>query len=92
MNTQTAPVCPRCEGFIPRNSKPGAYSGALSRADNKTEVCSPCGEEEALVALFPTEAWPIGRLNDPLQQAAVGRFIEATEMILHGDCLPKDKP
>lgn len=86
---QTAPVCPRCGGFIPRNSKPGAYIGALSRADNSTEICSPCGEEEALVALFPVEAWPIGTVGDPLSQAAVGRFIEAMEMTLHGDCIPR---
>lgn len=34
-------VCPRCkkeyEGFP-----------AVSRTDNKTEICSPCGTEEAL--------------------------------------------
>lgn len=42
------PVCPRCKGFIPNNERPGAYPGALSRADNKTEVCSACGLEEAV--------------------------------------------
>lgn len=42
------PVCPRCLGFIPNNDKPGEYPGARSRADNKTEVCSPCGLEEAM--------------------------------------------
>jgi len=42
------PVCPRCLGFIPNNQTPGAYMGALSRTDNKTEICSDCGTEEAM--------------------------------------------
>jgi len=34
-------VCPRCGN---------EYTGfpALSRVDNKTSICSPCGEEEGL--------------------------------------------
>ena len=46
------PHCPRCGGFIPNNQNPGLYPGALSRVDNKTEICSACGEEEALEDLF----------------------------------------
>lgn len=42
------PICPRCAGFIPNDEIPGAYPGALSRADDETEVCSPCGGEEAM--------------------------------------------
>jgi hypothetical protein len=45
----TAPICPRCGGFIPNDAMPGAYPGALSRTDNKTEICSDCGTDEALV-------------------------------------------
>lgn len=41
-------VCPRCEGLVPNNASPGAYPGALSRTDNNTEICSRCGEMEAL--------------------------------------------
>lgn len=41
-------VCPRCLGRIPNNENPGAYMGALSRTDNKTEICSACGSEEAM--------------------------------------------
>ena len=41
------PICPRCLGYIPENSKPGAHQGARSRTDNRTEVCTPCGVEEA---------------------------------------------
>lgn len=43
-----SPICPRCFNAIPNNDSPGAYIGALSRTDNLTEICSPCGELEAL--------------------------------------------
>jgi ribosomal protein S27AE len=42
-------TCPRCGGYIPNNVTPSAYTGALSRLDNKTEICSDCGTEEALL-------------------------------------------
>lgn len=44
------PICPTCHGYIPNNDTPGAYPGALSRVDNKTEVCSACGVKEAIRA------------------------------------------
>jgi RNase P subunit RPR2 len=34
-------TCPRCEGPMP------SYPGALCRRDNKTMICSECGEIEA---------------------------------------------
>lgn len=40
--------CPRCGGGIPNNATPGKYVGALSRVDNKTEICSSCGTNEAM--------------------------------------------
>lgn len=40
--------CPRCGGGIPNDINIGAYPGALSRTDNKTEICSECGTLEAL--------------------------------------------
>ena len=46
--SDTLPVCPRCDGYIPNNDTPGLYPGALSRLDNETEVCSACGQNEAL--------------------------------------------
>lgn len=46
------PHCPKCGGFIPNNDTPGAYIGALSRVDNKTEICSACGEAEAFDDYF----------------------------------------
>lgn len=43
---------------------PGAYPGALSRTDNRTEVCSKCGTDEAMQDfmqnhLTPQKDWPI---------------------------------
>jgi hypothetical protein len=46
---KSAPICPSCDGFIPNNETPGAYMGAISRKDNKTEICSACGTREALL-------------------------------------------
>ena len=40
--------CPSCDGYIPNNITPGAYVGAISRKDNKTEICSACGLVEAM--------------------------------------------
>jgi hypothetical protein len=47
-----APICPSCGGFIPNNQYPGKYPGALSRKDNKTEICSACGTREALLPII----------------------------------------
>lgn len=44
--------CPRCKGYIPNNVDIGQYCGALSRLDNKTEICSACGQDEALEQYF----------------------------------------
>ncbi|CAB4139876.1 hypothetical protein UFOVP355_31 [uncultured Caudovirales phage] len=40
--------CPICNGPIPCAEYEGQYSGALSRRDNKTEICSACGVDEAI--------------------------------------------
>lgn len=42
------PVCPICLGYIPNNLAPGMYPGAISRIDNETEICSECGQREAI--------------------------------------------
>jgi len=58
-------VCPRCwTNWIPNNEHPGKYPGALSRADNKTEICSDCGTQEAMIEMrgkkcLPVESWPV---------------------------------
>lgn len=44
--------CPTCDGQIPNNETPGAYMGAISRTDNKTEICSACGTREALLPII----------------------------------------
>lgn len=45
-------TCPRCLGGIPNDLQRGAYPGALSRWDNKTEICSTCGQDEAIEHLL----------------------------------------
>lgn len=55
------PICPKCQGFIPNNETPGAYPGALSREDNKTEICSECGVKEAFAEpSFAEMIWKFG--------------------------------
>ena len=44
--------CPNCSGYIPNNEQIGLYSGAISRKDNKTEICSACGVVESLMDFF----------------------------------------
>jgi hypothetical protein len=41
-------TCPGCGGGIPNNETPGLYPGAISRYDNRTEICSSCGTNEAM--------------------------------------------
>jgi RNA polymerase subunit RPABC4/transcription elongation factor Spt4 len=48
IDSKQVKICPTCDGFIPNNEMPGAYPGALSRRDNKTEICSSCGTQEAM--------------------------------------------
>lgn len=69
-------ICPRCFGFIPNNNQPGQYIGALSRIDNKTEICSACGTEEAILALVPIDQWPIILYDDTVTTLAKQRWIE----------------
>jgi DNA-directed RNA polymerase subunit RPC12/RpoP len=54
-------ACPRCGNKRLWKGKDKALN-ALSRRDNKTYVCSPCGQEEALIDLLgvpstATEKW-----------------------------------
>ena len=48
-------ACPTCEGFIPNDLHIGQYPGAISRRDNTTEICSPCGNREAFEDYFGTQ-------------------------------------
>lgn len=45
-------TCPRCGGSLP-----DPKVAALSRQDNKTKVCSPCGVQEALNAFAGLPVW-----------------------------------
>lgn len=64
--TEVPKACPRCveHNWIPSNEFPGLYPGAISRADNKTEICSSCGADEAMAwfatgTCQPVEEWPV---------------------------------
>jgi hypothetical protein len=46
------PICPRCGGKIPSEERAGEFPGALSRWDNRTEICSACGTDEAVSQLM----------------------------------------
>ncbi len=46
-------ICPRCGGGIPDNEHRGEYPGALSRTDDRTEICSNCGNLEAIEQMHP---------------------------------------
>jgi hypothetical protein len=48
-------TCPRCKGGIPSNERRGAYMGAISRRDNSTEICSDCGNAEAMDDFLASE-------------------------------------
>ena len=41
-------ICPICGHFIPNDDTPGKFPGATSRRDNKTEICTSCGIQEAI--------------------------------------------
>lgn len=74
------PVCPRCLGFIPSNAFAGEYPGAISRIDNKTEICSECGTEEAILALIPIHQWPIVMYQHDACTQATQRWVTRIKM------------
>lgn len=74
------PVCPRCLGYIPSNAFAGEYPGAISRVDNKTEICSDCGQEEAILALVAIDQWPIVFYNDDVCKYAKERWNDRLAM------------
>lgn len=63
-NYREALLCPRCTMRL----LPIGFPGALSRVDNKTEICSECGQDEGLSQwagnkLGDTDTWPIPRIS-----------------------------
>lgn len=84
------PKCPRCGGYIPNDVTPGEYPGALSRWDNRTEVCSACGTEEAMMQIMgqsisPTSKdrpWVSQGISGLLYVAADGNYGDAYGMAL----------
>lgn len=73
-------LCPRCETheYLPYDEQhqPGAPSHpAVSRLDNETLICSPCGTAEALrdfmrLPLTGPTAWPVPAPPAPSEQPA----------------------
>jgi len=54
-------TCLRCGGAVPSFKNIGKYPGSLSRVDNKTEICTECGTNEAVESmrgdLSPKTRW-----------------------------------
>lgn len=66
-------TCPRCLGGIPNDYQRGEYIGAMSRTDNKTEICSDCGQMEAIEefaggTLTPQSDWLFHIVMTPPEQ------------------------
>jgi len=53
---------PDYAGPCPSRENRGQYPGALSRLDNKTHICSQCGQDEAMYQ------WATGGELPPLNQ------------------------
>lgn len=56
--------CPRCNHFSQQYP-------ALSRADNKTNICSPCGTDEALFCMVHTRKEFFEHSNQWLEEAGL---------------------
>jgi hypothetical protein len=54
MNNMPEETCPRCGG--PLRTGPTDV-GALSRVDNETIVCGPCGSDEAMLDAMGVRQW-----------------------------------
>jgi hypothetical protein len=71
MTSKELVLCPRCESnhYTPYgfDYQPGdPMPPALSRVDNETYICSPCGTAEAMrdfigAAPIPPSEWPISK-------------------------------
>ena len=48
-------TCPQCGGPIPNSTYPGMGPGAISRTDNRTEICTDCGMAESMFEEFTAE-------------------------------------
>jgi hypothetical protein len=103
------------ETWIPINEAPGQYMGAMSRirvgrgrpatdstaeyASRSVEICSPCGQDEAMGrGLVPIEDWPIGKgdlyydnrfftdaMRDAIKSGRVKLQNQETGEIVHSD-------
>ena len=56
-------TCPRCK-------KEYSEFPALSRVDNKTDICSYCGVREAMADYFGI---PLGKVTEPVKEYEQGK-------------------
>ena len=61
--------CPRCGTYPVYTDGFHRGMGARSRTDNKTQICSDCGVEEAMLdfmhrEIVPKSVWPVGKAYD----------------------------
>lgn len=73
--------CPRCGK---------SYTGfpALSRVDNKTDICSPCGTEEAMQDYAGEPLSPLDEVTEPMMPVStVVHILETvnTYLVVHED-------
>ena len=68
-------TCPRCLGFTVREPE---ESNALSRRDNKTYICSECGQEEAIVDMARSEGRTIP-LRQQIREARIADIIKESD-------------
>ena len=74
-------TCPRCgtgqyveygDPGMEAAVKAGIMPPALSRTDNETYICSPCGTDEALLdwvgRMAPASEWPVPRVTVALHK------------------------
>jgi hypothetical protein len=67
--------CPTCSGYIPNNENIGAYAGAISRKDNKTEICSACGTKEAMEDFFGVQEEVVcPQCDEPTSKEALAQW------------------
>jgi hypothetical protein len=77
-------ACPRCSGIL------AIGYGAISRTDDETEICGPCGSDEVYVVLEGRPAvrqdeWPVEWCESTRKmQAAWAAFQASGDLVAFG--------
>lgn len=79
-------LCPRCCKYL----LPVRHMGAISRSDNRTEVCQVCGTDEAMrnfhgLPAQPKEEWPVPLEYEDVAVVANPTAVPATP-VQRGEC------